>query len=399
MPTHNSGNNGHILRTLDDLPIDGKRVIVRVDFNINVGTDGVIDENEDYRIEAALPTIYELQQRRCKVLVLTHLGRPGEEDGNFDVTPIRHRFEDLLKEDVRELAKLSGNGVEAVVTSMEPGSVAMYPNIRIEDREMSVNQRFGQELAAVAEAYVNEAFSVSHRTHTSVALLPQLLPSCAGRRTTMEVEKLLKLKRNPQHPYVAIVSGAKITTKVGMLRQLLAKVDTLCVGGQIGNVFVAAKGLWKHHPFDVDEIVVAKAILDAAGGKLLIPVDVVIGGSKGENKQVVSVDQIPEDAGGLWDIGPQSTQAIINACSTAKSVMWNGPLGMFEVEAYADSTHQLVTELSKMSAYRVVGGGDTAHALELYRATKKYDHVSVGGGAMVAFLEGKRMPGLEPLMS
>ncbi|MEX2054722.1 MAG: phosphoglycerate kinase, partial [Candidatus Andersenbacteria bacterium] len=178
------------LRTLDDLPVDGKRVILRVDFNVSVGSDGVVNEYEDYRLEAALPTIDELRQRRAKIILLTHLGRPQEEQGEADMTPIRRRLEELVGEEVKQTKKLFGSEVDTVVQSLEPSGIVMLPNVRLDQREEMGNEKFAQDLAAVAEAYVNDAFSVSHRAHTSVAFLPHLLPSCAGRRTVTEVEVL-----------------------------------------------------------------------------------------------------------------------------------------------------------------------------------------------------------------
>jgi phosphoglycerate kinase len=386
-----------VLRTMDDIPLDGKRVIVRVDFNVSVGSDGVVNDQEDYRIKAALSTIQELQQRRCKVLLLSHLGRPEESDTEPDMKPIHTRLERLLHEEVRLLPKLYGSSVDAVISGMEPGGVALFPNVRLDDREMTNSEKFGQDIAASGEAYINEAFSVCHRAHTSLTVLPRLLPSAAGRRTIQEVTSLAKLRQNPGRPYVAIVSGAKITTKVGMLRRLLTTVDTLCVGGQIANIFLAAKGKWDAGKFHAEEIAAAKSLLEEDSGKLLIPVDVMIGGPEGQDARYVSVDSLPPDTHNLWDIGPKSVEHILNVCSSAKTVMWNGPVGMFEVEAYARSTKGLAEGLAAMSVYKVVGGGDTVNALEAYSVSSKYDHVSVGGGAMVAFLEGKRMPGLEGL--
>ncbi len=395
------------LRTLDDIPVDGKRVIVRVDFNVSVGDDGRVDEYEDYRIEAALPTIQELQQRRCQVLILAHRGRPNEAQNltpreklqEFDMQPVSDRLEELLKEEVRIIPKLYGSGVDAVVSSMEQGSVAMYPNIRLDDREITNSEKLGREMARVADAYVNEAFSVSHRAQTSVTVLPRLMLSCAGRRTVLEVEELKKLQQQPDRPYVAIVSGAKITGKVGMLHRLLAKVDTLCVGGQIANVFLAAAGRWPVEKFNADEIAAARVILQSAGPKLLVPADVVVGAEDGSGASVVAADDIKPDAAGVWDIGPDSTEAIMKVCATAKTVMWNGPVGKFETAAYAQGTRTLAEKIAALPNYRVVGGGDTVTALETYHVAGKYDHVSVGGGAMVAYLEEKRMPGLEPLYS
>lgn len=382
---------------MDDIPLDGKRAIVRVDFNVTIGEDNKVDGSEDYRIETALPTIHELQQRRCKVLLLTHLGRPGEEEGNNDMGPVHRRLEELLREEVRLLPKLYGQGVEAIVAAMEPGSVALYPNVRLDDREMTVSEKLGTDMAQVGEVYINEAFSVCHRAHTSLSVLPRQLLSAAGRRTVMEVTELSKLVANPKRPYVAIASGAKIITKVGMLRELLGKVDTLCVGGQIANVFIAAAGHWRDHCFGAEEIAAAKAILQTAGPKLLTPVDVYVGDPDGKNSHAVSITDIPETCESLWDIGPKSAEQILKVCETAQTIMWNGPVGKFETPAYAHSTKKVAEGLAALKAYRVVGGGDTVNALEHYRLIEKFDHVSVGGGAMIAFLEGKRMPGLEPL--
>lgn len=386
------------LRTMDDIPLDGKRVILRVDFNVSTTHDQAIGNDEDYRMESAIDTIQELRRRRCVVLVMTHREQHGGANDGMDLDLVWKHLEGMLKDEVRKLPKLSGSEVEAIVSGLEPGAVALYPNVRHDEREKNINERFGEEVAAVADAYVNEAFSADHRAHTSVAVLPRLLPSCAGRHTVREVEMLTKLRQHPRRPYVAIVSGAKVVTKVGMLRELLPKVDTLCLGGQIANTFLAARGDWAN-TFHANEIAAAQAILAEAGQKLLLPIDVVLGDADGKNAREVAIDAIPKGTTDLWDIGPKSTHAIVKVCQTANTVMWNGPVGRFEVPAYSLATKAVATALANMPAYRVVGGGDTVNALELLRITDKYDHVSVGGGAMIAFLEGKRMPGLEPLYS
>lgn len=387
------------LRTMDDLPISGKRVLVRVDFNVSVGSNGRVDETEDYRIESSLPTIQELRQQRCRIVLLTHLGRPGEEDGNFDVRPIARRLQDLISDDVKLVDSLFGPAVEAALTSADPGGVILLPNVRLDAREVNPSEKLGADLAQHVDLYINEAFSNSHRAHTSMAVLPRLLPSCAGRRTVLEVESLNRLVEAPEHPYVAIASGAKITTKIGMLRQLLTKVDKLCVGGQIANVFLAAMGKWPAHHFHPDEIAAATSLWEEHRDQLVVPVDVVLGDEAGTPASVrsVSIDEIPAETTGLWDIGPKSVEQILTVCGTAKTIMWNGPVGRFEVPAYAGATKELAEAMAEMSAYRVVGGGDTVNALEEYRLVNRYDHVSVGGGAMIEFLEGKLMPGLEPL--
>lgn len=384
------------LRTMDDVPLGGKRVIVRVDFNVTAGEDGVVDPTEDYRIEAALPTIQELRQQRCKVLLMAHLGRPGEDESVLSMDAISHRLAKLLQEDVRMLPKLYGPQVESIVQGMGQGEVALFPNVRLDEREMSINERFADEMASCGDAYVNEAFSVSHRAHTSISLLPHKLPSAAGRRTVLEVEVLSRLRSNPEHPYIAITSGAKITTKIGILEFLLSQVDRMCVGGRIGNVFLAAQGILQPDSFPVDEIAVAKHLLESYGEKIIVPSDIVIGNDDGSYVQTIDAGHIPEHIGGVWDIGPKSVDRIIAACNGAKTIIWNGPVGRVEVPAYERGTASLVNYLASHSAYRVIGGGDTVNVLEKMNKIEAFNHVSVGGGAMLEFLEGKRMPGLEP---
>lgn len=390
-------SQGWNLRTMDDLPLGGKRVIVRVDFNVTAGEDGIVDATEDYRIEAALPTIQELRQQRCKVLLMAHLGRPGEDSQVLSMDVIKNRLVRMLQEDVRMLPRLYGPQVESIIQGMEQGEVALFPNVRLDEREMSVNERFADEMASCADSYVQEAFSASHRAHTSIALLPRKMQSCAGRRTVLETQVLSRLRVNPQHPYVAITSGSKITTKIGILEYLFSQVDRMCVGGKIANVFLAAKGLLRPEAFTADEIAVAQHLLETYGEKIIVPSDIVIGNEDGSYVQTIDAGVVPEHVGGVWDIGPRSIDQIIAACSGAKTIIWNGPVGRTEVAAYAHGTQALVNHLASHPACRVIGGGDTLNVLEKMNSIGSFDHVSVGGGAMLEFLEGKRMPGLEAL--
>jgi phosphoglycerate kinase len=382
---------------MDDILLDGKVVLVRVDFNVAVGKDGVVDRDEDYRIEAAVPTIEELLQRRCKVLLLTHLGRPGEEEGDFDVAPAARRLSDLLHEDVRMLKHLSGDSVRAAVGGLTPGSVAMLPNVRLDEREAAGSERFAAELADTAEVYVNEAFSVSHRDHTSVALVPKLLPSCAGRRCVAEFEVLSKLSHNPPRPYVACVSGAKVSTKLNLLERLLTQVDHLCLGGVLANTFLVALRKCSVETCAAEELEAAEELWSRAQDKIELPEDVVVGSPDGTEARTVSVSEIPSDVGGVWDVGPQTVRAYSAFCREAQTIMWNGPLGMYEEPAYRSGTRLFAEELAGLPGVRVVGGGDTVTALEQLKLTPKFNHVSVGGGAMLELLEGKEMPGLAPL--
>jgi phosphoglycerate kinase len=382
---------------MDDLPLDGKRVLVRVDFNVAIGEDGKVGGTEDYRLEAAIETIQELQQRRCRVLLLTHLGRPKENPGETELTPIRRRLERLLGEVVREIPELYGQAVTSIVDSMEPGSAALLPNVRLDAREEAGNKRFAQQLAVQADAYVNEAFSVSHRAHTSVAILPQELPSCAGRRTVLEITQLSRLLQDVEQPYVAVLGGAKISTKIGMIQDLLGKVDALCLGGQLANIFIAALGHYPQAHFDPDDLAAAQSVLEHGQSKLILPVDLVTGDKEGKAPVVVPVNEIPADATGLYDIGPKTVRLFLARLQQAKTIMWNGPVGQFEIPAYAAASRELARQIAGMNAYRVVGGGNTVNMLEEEKVVRSYDHVSVGGGAMVSFLEGKVLPGLAVL--
>lgn len=397
------------LKTMDEVLLDGKVVLVRVDFNVPVGPDGRVSELEDYRIRAALPTIEELMQRRCKVVLLTHLAPPGDTPppGGYEkleLTPIRRRLEELLHEEVRMLKHLSGDEVAAVVSGMEAGSVALLPNVRLDQREMTGSERFAQELAEAGEVFVNEAFSVCHRNHTSVALVPRLLPSCAGRRCAEEFIVLTSLSTQPARPYVAVVSGAKVSTKLKLLQRLVKQVDRLCLGGVLANTFLVALRRCSVDQCAADELAAAEALWSEAQDKIELPEDVVVGPADGGAQQpaavaTVSVSEIPRDVGGVWDVGPHTVRQYVRACAEARTIMWNGPLGMVEKPAYVAGTNQFARELAQLPAFKVVGGGDTVVHLARERLLSSFEHVSVGGGAMLALLEGSELPGLVPLFA
>lgn len=391
------------LRTMDDIRLDGRVVLVRVDFNVSLGSDGEVDQYEDYRIEAALPTIQELQRQRCKILLLTHLGRPtttSVDTPSDDLVPVQRRLEKLLGDNVHLGTSLAGPGVTKALATLQPGRILMLPNVRCDPREETGDAKLAQEWARLATVYINEAFSVSHRPHTSVATLPRLLLAAAGRRTIQEVTALSTLQERPPHPYVAIISGAKIVTKIALLKALLDKVDHLCVAGQIANVFLQALGHYTDAAFSGEEVNAAKKLWAGAQNKICLPVDVTIGPAEPQGDKdvhVVAVDELPKNIAGVWDIGPKSVANIIKLAQSAEAVLWNGPVGRCEVKPYDTSSVALATALRRMPAYRVVGGGDTVNLLERLNMVKHFDHVSVGGGAMVAFLEGAPMPGLVPL--
>lgn len=385
-------------KTLDDIDLLEKTVFVRVDYNVTIGKDGRVDSGEDYRIEASLPTLRELREKKCKIILATHLGRPKTDKIYWDLEPVRLRLQELLGEETRKSDYLYGPEVERSIKDLPAGGFLILPNVRMDVREESNDLEFARELLGGADVYVNEAFSVCHRQHASVAQAPLLLPSAAGRRTVLEVEALEVLCDNPEMPYVAIVSGAKIATKVGLLKRLLEKVDEIYVGGQIANLFLYVAGKYAGDDFEDKDIELGRELWEAYSSRIRLPVDVVVGPEQADGTEAtVLVDEIPVGAGGVWDVGPATVGEIVSACETAKTVLWNGPIGRVEMPGYERSSVQLARALADIPAYVVVGGGDTVNLLEREALLDKFEHVSIGGGALVAFLEGQNLPGLEPL--
>ncbi len=385
------------LRTLDDVEVTGKRVIVRADFNVATDKNGSVSEAEDYRIRTSVPTLQELIEKEAKVIILPRRGRDDDPPEGLNLTPVHVRLEELLGKPVEKASALTGSDVATQTQVMSPGTVLMLPNVRGDARESAVDESFASELAELAEVYVNEAFGEAHRAHTSLTLLPGKLPAAAGRRVELEVAALSKVLEGVERPYVVLASGAKLEDKIGMLRSLAEKADVLCIGGKIANVFLAATAKLSADQFRADDVAAAKSLADSAKKKLRLPLDIVTGSEDGQHYvRVVPVEQL-ESTMPAWDIGPQTVQEFSKACQKAKTIVWNGPMGRVEVAAYMAGTTALAQELAQLSAYRIVGGGDTVTALQRAGLAEKFDHVSVGGGAMIAFLEGKRMPALEPL--
>ncbi len=385
------------LRTLDDVDVADKRVIVRADYNVTTGADDKVDSGEDFRIRTTVPTLQELLTKRAKVILLPRRGRDEDPLSQLDLSPVSKRLEELLGQPVRKIPNLTGEDVVQESHRVSPGEVVMLPNVRQDPREAQVNDQFAAELALLAEVYVNEAFGEAHRAHTSLTLLAQRMTSVAGRRVQLEIEALSKVANNVPRPYVVLASGAKLEDKIGMLRSLAEKADVICVGGKIANVFLAAAGKLDAAQFRPDDIAAAQSLIAAAKGKLRLPRDIVTGSEDGQHYvKAMPVEELAVDMP-AWDIGPETVKEFLTACTRAKTIIWNGPMGRCEVSTYCAGTRQLAQALSKLSAYRVVGGGDTVTALHQFGLAEAFDHMSVGGGAMIALLEGKRMPALEPL--
>ncbi|HVL33305.1 MAG TPA: phosphoglycerate kinase [Actinomycetota bacterium] len=379
------------LRTLDDLDVAGKRVLLRSDLNVPMSGGDIAD---DYRIRQSLPTITELLERgAARVIVAAHFGRPkGEPDPRYSLAPIAVRLGELLQRDV-PLAPLPP------ATMPDQGDVVLLENVRFHPGETKNDPTFATDLAAIADAYVDDAFGAVHRAHASVAGVAGLLPNAAGRLLQREVEVLGKLLEAPERPYVAVVGGAKVSDKLLVLENLLKVVDTLLVGGAMCFTFFRAQGHQVGRSLcEEDRVDEVRALMQHAGDRLVLPTDVVCAPAMeaGAATVEVPVDQIPDDQAG-YDIGTASRRAYVDVIRAAKTVMWNGPMGVFEIDDFAAGTRAVAAAVALGDVYSVVGGGDSIAALEQFGYGDKVDHASTGGGAMLEFLEGKKLPGLIPL--
>jgi len=385
-----------MLRTLQQLDVKGKRVLVRVDFNVPLRNGKVED---DTRIRAALPTINALLRKGATVILLTHLGRPAGVDLAFSVKPIATTLQRLLKKRVIFIEDCVGTRVEHVVAVAPKKSVILLENVRFHDGEERNDGHFASELAAVADAYVNDAFGSCHRSHASVDAITRLLPSAAGLLVEKEVAMLSKLLTKPKHPFIAVLGGVKVSDKIGVIRNLLKRADAILIGGAMMFTFLQALGLRTGtSKVEHDKVSLAKELLKEGHGKVLLPVDVVTAKNidDGKGATIVTPDSIPQDEMGL-DIGPQTAAIYAEIIKSAKTVIWNGPMGVFEKPAFAKGTMAIAKALGASKGFTVVGGGESGEAIAKAKVDKKITHVSTGGGASLEFLEGKKLPGIKAL--
>jgi len=384
-------------KTVRDIPVQGKRVLVRVDFNVPLENGQVTD---DTRIQAALPTIRYLLEQGASVILMSHLGRPmGEVHDELRMDAVARRLSELLGLEVVKLDDCIGPEVEKAAQGLKPGQVLLLENLRFHPEEEANDQGFAQKLASLADLYVNDAFGTAHRAHASTAGVPNYLPAVAGFLMERELQMLGQILADPAHPFVAILGGAKISGKIGVIHSLLSNVDLLLVGGGMANTFLKAQG----HEVGLslvedDSLGEAREILEGAGDKLVLPVDVVIADAFSEdaNARTVGVDQVPSDWR-ILDIGPRTVGLFEERLSSAATVVWNGPMGVFEFPRFAAGTVALATSLAKTRATTIVGGGDSVAALQQAGLADTITHVSTGGGASLEFLEGKTLPGVAAL--
>ncbi|PMC82649.1 phosphoglycerate kinase [Anaerococcus hydrogenalis] len=390
-------------KTVKDLNVDGKRVLVRVDFNVPLSKEDNEKIADDTRIRAALPTIDYLLENDAKVILMSHLGRPkGEAKPEFALKPVADWLENHYKDKFHFFPspEVVDDKVKEEVANLKEGEVCLIENTRYVAGETKNDPEFAKKLASLADLYVNDAFGTSHRAHASNVGVASILPSAVGFLIEKEIDVMGKALEAPEHPFVSILGGAKVSDKIGVIENLITKVDTILIGGGMAYTFLKAQGkeigksLLEEDKMDLSLELIKKA--EANNVELLLPVDVVIADEikAGAETETVDIDSIPEDKEAL-DIGPKTAELFSSKIKEAKTVVWNGPMGVFEIKEFADGTNKVAAALAESDAITIVGGGDSALAIELAGLKDKITHVSTGGGASLEFLEGKTLPGID----
>jgi phosphoglycerate kinase len=387
-------------RSVEELDARGKRVLVRVDFNVPI-EDGTI--GDDTRIRAAVPTIEALRRQGACVVLASHLGRPdGKVVEKLRLAPVAQRLSELLGAPVATASECVGPEAQRAVDALEPGGVLLLENVRFHAEEEQNDPAFAKQLAALADLYVNDAFGTDHRAHASTEGVAHLLPSAAGLLMQKEIETMGKALVRPERPFVAIVGGKKISDKIGVLNNLIQRADKVLIGGAMANTFLKAHGLEFGKSYFAEESVdVASQLVKdarAAGKPLLLPRDAVVATAIDEKAlhHVVDVTDVPP-AQMIVDLGPATIELYKNELRDAKTVIWNGPMGVTEIEAFSNGTREVARALGRVKGTTIVGGGDSVAALEQAGLTDQISHISTGGGASLEFLEGRDLPGIAAL--
>ena len=385
-------------KTVKDIDLKGKHVLMRVDFNVPMQDGKVTD---DKRIKASLPTIKYVLDQGASLILMSHLGRPkGGPDPEFSLRAAAEVLASHLGMPVKMAPDTMGPEVEVMAKELKPGEVLMLENTRFHKGEEKNDLDLAKQMAALGDVYVNDAFGSAHRAHSSTEGVARFLPAVSGFLMEQELEYLGRAVANPEHPYIAILGGAKISDKILVVETLLSKCDKLIIGGGMANTFLAAKGLnMQDSLVEKESLETAKSILEKSGDKLILPVDAVIADrfDAEANTQTVDVDKIP--AGWrMMDVGPKTLELYKQALNGAKLIVWNGPVGVFEMPKFAEGTFALAKLLAESGATTVIGGGDSASAVKKAGVAKQMTHVSTGGGASLEFLEGKELPGVAALM-
>jgi phosphoglycerate kinase len=391
-------------RSIRDLDVQNKRVLLRVDYNVPMSKDGAI--TDDKRILETLPTIRYLLDKNAIIILVTHMGRPdGKIVESLRLDKIAQRLSALLGKPVNKLNSVVGPDVTEAVANAKPGDVIMLENVRFLKEEKNGSEELAKKLAALADVYVDDAFATAHRPDTSVAGVPQFLPSAAGFLLEKEIDVLETVTTSSKKPFIAILGGAKVSDKIGLIKNLLTKTDAILIGGGMAFTFLKAMGYAIGFSLvEEDYLKVADEIIEAAktkGVRLLLPVDVIVTNEikAGSSHHIVDIEDIPADQIGV-DIGPKTVQAFAAEIAKANTIIWNGPMGVIEIAEFAEGTKSLARIIAARSgALTVAGGGETASVIDALNLQNDFKHVSTGGGAFLEYLEGKQLPGIEAIDS
>ncbi len=391
-----------MIKFIDELDFDDKRLFLRVDFNVPL--DEKLEITDDNRIRAALPTVRYAMENGARLVVASHLGRPkGEKRPEFSLAPVAERLGLLLDKKVLMAPDCIGPDVEKMVNSLEPGQVLMLENLRFHKEETQNDPQFASSLASLCDVYVNDAFAVSHRAHASVVGVPERVRVCgAGFLMKNEITYFEKAMKDPERPFLAILGGAKVSSKLGAIENILSKVDSLLIGGAMANTFLLASGYSVGRSMvEKDLVETAKEIMDRAkqsGTGFFLPVDVVVAEELGPGVsfKAVSVDQVPDDMM-IVDIGPGTVDLFRDEIKKAKTIVWNGPVGAFEIEPFDKGTVEIARAVGSSPALSIIGGGDTGAAVKKAGESDNVSYISTGGGAFLTLLEGKELPGFKAL--
>lgn len=387
-------------KTLKDLNVENKRVLVRVDFNVPIKEGIITDTN---RIEASLTTIKYLIDNNAKAILMSHLGRPkGEPKPEFSLKPVAQKLSEMIGQDVKfiDSDKVVDDSVIEESKKLQPKEIMLIQNTRFRKEEEKNDQTFSKELSQLADLYVNDAFGTSHRAHSSNVGVSKFLPSAVGFLVQKEIEIMGKALENPERPFTAILGGAKVSDKIGVIENLLDKVDTILIGGAMAFTFIKSQGKNVGKSLiEEDKLDLAKSLLEKAqekGVKIFLPVDFVVAKEMSEesDSKVINIDDFTDDIAG-FDIGTKTIKIFDEEIQKSKTIVWNGPMGVFEIEQFSKGTFEIANSLVKSKAITIVGGGDSASAIAKSGNKDKVTHVSTGGGASLEFLEGKVLPGID----
>jgi phosphoglycerate kinase len=388
------------IRTIDDLDVEGRRVLVRADFNVPI-RDGEI--TDDTRIRATIPTIERLLERGASIILMSHLGRPkGQVRDELRLAPVAAHLKDVLGRDIRYARDVVRDEAQSLAGAIQPGEVGLIENVRFDPREEKNDAQFARELAGLGDCFVSDAFGAAHRAHASTVGVADLLPSAAGLLMEREIAALSRVLTDAEHPFALLLGGAKVSDKIGVIENFLNRADAILIGGGMANTFLSASGeAIGESLVEPENIDVARGILERAsdaGVTVMLPVDVVVAFEMSESAQSRRVPMRQVQANDrIFDIGPETVELFSRELERARTIVWNGPMGVFEIEQFSSGTRAIAEAVGRSSAFSLVGGGDSVAAVEQMGIADQISHISTGGGATLEFLEGKTLPGVAAL--